>query len=68
MGKSNISALELQRMLGRLGMVQEELAAVLKVNQATVSRWLGGQVDVPGYVEAWLREAHPHLFEEVQDG
>ena len=53
--------------MAEIGLVQEDLAVLLRVKQSTVSRWLGGRVPVPGYVEAWLREAHPHVLEEHYD-
>ena len=67
MGRSNITAGQLQQILARLGIVQEDFAAVFNVNQATVSRWLNGRVGVPGYVEAWLREVHPEIHAEFVD-
>ncbi len=68
MGQSTLSAQDLQRALALLGMVQEEFAAELNVRHATVSRWLSGKVPVQGYVETYLREAHPEVYEEIKGG
>ena len=64
MGRSNLTANDLARMLAQIGLVQEDFAQLLKVRQATVSRWLNGKVPVPGYVEAWFREAHPEAMKD----
>jgi DNA-binding transcriptional regulator YiaG len=66
MGASAISSKDLQRALVLLNMVQEEFASKLGVRHSTVSRWLGGRTAVPGYVEAWLRAAHPEVLEEIR--
>lgn len=68
MGQSTLTAQDLQRALALLGMVQEEFAAELGVRHASVSRWLSGKVPVQGYVEAWLREAHPDVYAQVKGG
>lgn len=68
MGQSKITAQQLQHAIAALGMVQEEFAAELGVRHATVSRWLSGRVPVQGYVEAWLREAHPKVYAEIIGG
>ena len=65
MGRSNLTAYDLSRMVALIGLVQEDLAAVFNVRQATVSRWLSGKLAVPGYVEAWMREAHPSVYEMI---
>ncbi len=64
MGRSNLTANDLSCMLASIGLVQEDFAQLLGVRQATVSRWLNGKVAVPGYVEAWFREAHPEMFKK----
>jgi transcriptional regulator with XRE-family HTH domain len=63
--KSTLTAANLHRVLALLNMVQEEFAAQLMVRHSTVSRWLGGKTPVPGYVEAWLKAAHPEVLEEI---
>ena len=67
MGQSNLTAQDLQRAIALLGMVQEDFAAELGVRHATVSRWLSGKVPVQGYVEAWLREAHPTIYTQIME-
>lgn len=66
MGRSNLTGPGLQEILARLGLVQEDIAEKLNVRQSTVSRWLSGQNAVPGYVVAWLREAHPETREWLE--
>ena len=68
MGRSSLSPEDLQRLLPVMGMVQEDLAVEFKVRQPTVSRWLSGQVPIPGYVEAWLRAAHPEALAKIKGG
>lgn len=65
MGRSSLTAFDLSRMVALIGLVQEDFATVFNVRQATVSRWLSGKLAVPGYVEAWIREAHPAVYEMV---
>jgi transcriptional regulator with XRE-family HTH domain len=66
MGASAISSQDLRRALVLLDMVQEDFAAQLGVRHPTVSRWLGGKTPVPGYVEAWLKAAHPGVYKEIR--
>lgn len=65
MGASSLTSEDLKEIMAELGLVQEDLAETLHVRQSAVSRWLGGQRRVPGYVEAWLREAHPEVMNEM---
>ena len=68
MGQSTLTAQDLQRAILEMGLVQEEFAELFNVRQATVSRWLSGQVPVPGYVEAWMEVAHPQTLAEIKRG
>lgn len=69
--KSTLTAQDLQRAIclirikGR-PMVQEDFASLIGVRPASVSRWINGHIDVPGYVEAWIRDVHPRIYAKVK--
>lgn len=46
---------EFRERLESLGLLQQELAAKLGVSAQTVSRWVTGEVPVPGYAVEYLR-------------
>lgn len=62
--RSRLSRIDLGMIMAKLTLNQEQFAEVFNVEQSTVSRWLTGYTDVPGYVEAWLREAYPEVLYE----
>lgn len=66
MGKSSLTPVQLRAAMDAIGIVQEDFAATFNVRQATVSRWLSGNIAVPGYVEAWLKAAHTSVYEWVK--
>lgn len=64
MASSRLDRADLGMIMAKLALNQEQFAEVFNVDQTTVSRWLTGYSNVPGYVEAWLREAHSDILYE----
>jgi DNA-binding transcriptional regulator YiaG len=46
---------DLRELRKKLGLSQEELAAMLKVDRRTVIRWEMGDVPISNKIEAWIK-------------
>ena len=66
MGRANsLTPANLQEIMIRAQINEVDLGGTLNITTKTVSRWLGGEVFIPGYVEAYLKEKYPEIYESV---